>query len=50
MKHNKNPHCQFHQDQGHTTEDYKTLWNHLEQLVRKGRLKQFLHQPNGQRG
>ena len=50
MKHNKNPHCQFHQEQGHTTEDYKTLWNHLEQLVRKGRLKQFLHQPSGQRG
>ena len=28
---------------GHTTEDYRTLRNHLEQLVREGRLKQFLH-------
>ena len=28
--------------------DYRTLWNHLEQLVRDGRLQQFLYQPNGQ--
>ena len=35
---------------GHTIEDCKTLWNHLEQLVREGRLKQFLHQPSGQEG
>ncbi|XP_075658665.1 uncharacterized protein LOC142628444 [Castanea sativa] len=32
----------------HTTEDCKTLWNHLEQLVKEGRLKQFLYRPNGQ--
>ena len=24
------------------------MWNHLEQLVRDGRLKQFLYWPNGQ--
>ena len=48
MKHNQNLHCQYHQERGHTTEDYRTLWNHLEQLVREGRLKQFLHQPSGQ--
>ena len=24
------------------------MWNHLEQLVRDGRLKQFLYRPNGQ--
>ena len=33
---------------GHTTEDCKTLWNHLEQLVKEGRLQQFLYRPNGQ--
>ena len=47
MKHNQNLHCQYHQDRGHTTEDCRTLRSHLEQLVREGRLKQFLHQPNG---
>ena len=30
--------------------DCRTLRSHLEQLVREGRLKQFLHQPNGQGG
>ena len=48
MKHNQNLHCQYHQEQGYTTEDCRTLWNDLEQLVRDGKLKQFLHQPNGQ--
>ena len=24
------------------------MWNHLEQLVREGRLQQFLYRPNGQ--
>ena len=47
MKHNQSIHCQYHQDQRHTTEDYRTLRSHLEQLVREERLKQFLHQPNG---
>ena len=32
----------------HTTKDYRALWNHLEQLVRDGRLQQFLYRPNGQ--
>ena len=27
---NQNLHCQYHQEQGHTTEDYRTLWNYLE--------------------
>ena len=30
-----------------TTEDCRTLWNQLEQLVRDGRLQQFLYRPNG---
>ncbi|XP_075663105.1 uncharacterized protein LOC142632617 [Castanea sativa] len=35
-------------DVGHTTENCRTLWNHLEQLVSEGKLKQFLCHPNGQ--
>ena len=34
----------------HTTEDYRTLWSHLEQLVKSRKLRQFLHQPNRQGG
>ncbi|XP_075674855.1 uncharacterized protein LOC142644055 [Castanea sativa] len=48
MKWNQNLICQYHQDVGHTTENCRTLWNHLEQLVSEGKLKQFLYQPNGQ--
>ena len=48
LRHNQSFHCQYHQERGHTTKDYKTLWNHLEQLVRKGRLQQFLYQLNKQ--
>ena len=31
----RNPslYCQYHQDQGHTTEECRNLWDHLEQLV-----------------
>ncbi|XP_065630547.1 uncharacterized protein LOC136067965 [Quercus suber] len=50
LKHNQSLHCQYHQEREHTTEDCKTLWNHLEQLVREGRLQQFLYRPNGQGG
>ena len=48
MRHDQSLHCQYHQERGHITEDCRTLWNHLEQLVRHGRLKQFLYQSNGQ--
>ena len=46
LRHNQILHCQYHQERGHITEDCRTLWNHLEQLVRKGRLQQYLYQPN----
>ena len=39
LRRNQSLHCQYHQERGHTTEDYRTLWNHLDQLVRKGRLQ-----------
>ena len=50
MKRNQSLHCQYHQERGHTTVDCKTLWSHLEQLVKEGRLNQFLYQPSRQGG
>ena len=50
MKCNQSLHCQYHQKRGHNIEDCKTLWNHLEQLARDGKLKQFLQQPGRQNG
>ena len=47
-KHNHNLYCQYHHDHGHTTEDCRSLWDHLDQLVRKGKLKQLLHHSSGQ--
>ncbi|XP_075655265.1 uncharacterized protein LOC142625510 [Castanea sativa] len=47
-KQNQNLICHCHQDVGHTTENCRTLWNHLEQLVSEGKLKQYLYKPNGQ--
>ena len=44
---NSNLYCHYHQDHGHTTEDCRNLWDHLEQLVRKGKLKQLLHHSSG---
>ena len=38
-KRNHNLYCQYHQDHGHTIEDCKSLWDHLDQLVREGKLK-----------
>ena len=32
-KRNHNLYCQYHQDHGHTTEDCRSLWDHLDQLV-----------------
>ena len=45
----RNPslYCQYHQDQGHTTEECRNLWDHLEQLVQEGKLKELLHHSSG---
>ena len=48
MRCNQSLYCQYHQDQGHTTEDCRNLWDHLDQLVREGKLKQLLHHSSGQ--
>ena len=50
MRLNQSFYCQYHQDQGHTTEDCRNLWDHLDQLVREGKLKQLLHHSSGQAG
>ena len=44
----RNPslYCQYHQEQGHTTEECRNLWDHLEQLVQEGKLKELLHHSN----
>ena len=47
---NQNLYCQYHQDQRHTTEDCRNLWDHLDQPVWEGKLKQLLHHSNGQGG
>ncbi|XP_023905618.1 uncharacterized protein LOC112017401 [Quercus suber] len=50
MRCNQSLYYQYHQNQGHTTEDCRNLWDHLDQLVREGRLKQLLHHSSGQGG
>ena len=47
MRRNQNLYCHYHQDHGHTTEDCRNLWDHLDQLVREGKLKQLLHHSSG---
>nr|XP_023910497.1 uncharacterized protein LOC112022152 [Quercus suber] len=46
-KRNQSLYCHYQQEKGHTTKDYRTLWDHLDQLVKAGKLCQFLHQPVG---
>ena len=49
-KRNQNLYCHYHQDHGHATEDCRNLWNHLDQLVRKGKLHHLLHPSSGHLG
>ncbi|XP_023885177.2 uncharacterized protein LOC111997331 [Quercus suber] len=44
---NHNLFCQYHQDHGYTTEDCRSLWDHLDQLVRDGKLRHLLHHSSG---
>ena len=50
MKRNQNLYCQYHQELGHTTEDCRNLKNHLNQLVREGKLSHLLHHSSGRQG
>ena len=47
---NPNLYCHYHQDHGHTMEDCRNLWDHLEHLVQEGKLKQLLHHSSGRVG
>ena len=47
-KRNQNLYCHYHQEQGHTTEDCRNLWDHLDRLVGEGKLKSLLHHSSGQ--
>ena len=38
-KRNRNLYCQYHRDHGHSTEDCRSLWDHLDQLVREGKIE-----------
>ena len=49
MKRNQNLYCQYHQELGHTIEDYRNLRNHLDQPVQKRKLRHLLHHPSGQK-
>ena len=45
---NQNLYCHYHQEQRHTMEDCRNLWDHLDQLVGEGKLKSLLHHSSGQ--
>ncbi|XP_075640617.1 uncharacterized protein LOC142612405 [Castanea sativa] len=47
---NQSLYCNYHQDKGYTTKDCSTLRDHLNQLVKAGKLGQFLYQPTSQYG
>ena len=46
-KRNQNLYCKYHQEPGHTTDDCRNLKNHLDRLVREGKLRHLLHHPVG---
>ncbi|XP_050259052.1 uncharacterized protein LOC126704057 [Quercus robur] len=46
-KRNQNLYCAYHQEPGHTTNDYRNLKNHLDRLVRERKLRHLLHRPEG---
>ena len=49
FKRNQSLYCTYHKDKGHTTEQYRVLKDHLEQLVKAGHLKEFVVE-SGKRG
>ncbi|XP_050247401.1 uncharacterized protein LOC126694902 [Quercus robur] len=46
-KRNQNLYCAYHQESGHTTDDCRNLKNHLDRLVREGKLQHLQHHPVG---
>ncbi|XP_030958545.1 uncharacterized protein LOC115980436 [Quercus lobata] len=46
-KRNQNLYCAYYQESSHTTDDWRNLKNHLDRLVREGKLRHLLHHPVG---
>ena len=46
-KRNQSLYCEYHQEPGHTTDDWRNLKNHLDKLVREGKLRHLLYHPAG---
>ncbi|XP_050290456.1 uncharacterized protein LOC126728714 [Quercus robur] len=46
-KRNQNLYCAYHQEPGHTIDDCRNLKNHLDRLVREGKLRHLLNRPEG---
>ncbi|XP_050248958.1 uncharacterized protein LOC126696226 [Quercus robur] len=44
---NQNLYCTYHQESGHTIDDCRNLKNHLNRLVREGKLRHLQHHPVG---
>ncbi|XP_030943825.1 uncharacterized protein LOC115968545 [Quercus lobata] len=44
---NKNLYCEYHQEPSHSTDDCRNLKNHLDRLVREGKLRHLLDHPVG---
>ena len=47
-KSNQSLYYHYHQEQGHTTEDCRNMWDHLDQLIREGKPKSLLHHSSAQ--
>ncbi|XP_050251583.1 uncharacterized protein LOC126698416 [Quercus robur] len=45
-KHNRNKYCLFHRDRGHDTDECFDLKQQIENLIRQGKLKNFLGRDN----
>ena len=41
-KHNRNKHCYFHKDHRHDTDECYDLKQQIENLIRQGKLRNFL--------
>ena len=41
-KRNRNKYCHFHRDQGHDIDEYFDLKQQIENLIRQGKLRNFL--------